>query len=194
VKSGSRRHGSPRLALAPGWRPIARLCAWQGNLAAAAQWAQGCAFAGESELGYVQHLTLIRLRLAQYDNAPDGHLLEEANEALAGLLPAVEARGWMRYVIGCLTLQALTDQRRADRAGARSALERALRLAEPEGYIRMFVDEGAPLASPIKRSPIDSSSPSARSRSTSIISTASSTYRAAPRRSYARASTISCNY
>jgi LuxR family transcriptional regulator, maltose regulon positive regulatory protein len=124
----------------------ARLCVRQGNLAAAAQWAQICTFAGDNELGYVQQLTLIRLRLAQYDNAPDRHLLEEASEALAGLLPAVEARGWMRYLIECLMLQALTDQLRADRAGAHRALEHALRLAEPEGYVRIFVDEGAPLA------------------------------------------------
>ena len=65
---------------------------------------------------------------------------------LAQLLPAIEARGWARYLIECLMLQALISQRRADQAGARGTLERALSLAAPEGYLRLFVDEGAPMA------------------------------------------------
>src|ERR1700730_14091568 len=32
-----------------------------------------------------------------------------------------------------------------NRTGALSTLERALVLAEPEGYVRLFVDEGAPM-------------------------------------------------
>jgi LuxR family transcriptional regulator, maltose regulon positive regulatory protein len=43
-------------------------------------------------------------------------------------------------------LQALVCQAQADKAGALSTLQRALTLAEAEGYIRLFVDEGAPLA------------------------------------------------
>ncbi len=36
--------------------------------------------------------------------------------------------------------------RGGDRAGAMTALERALRLAEPEGYVRLFADLGLPMA------------------------------------------------
>ncbi|HBY99417.1 MAG TPA: hypothetical protein DEP84_36680 [Chloroflexi bacterium] len=43
-------------------------------------------------------------------------------------------------------LQALALQARGDTRGAIAVLERALSLAEPEGYVRLFVDEGAPMA------------------------------------------------
>jgi LuxR family maltose regulon positive regulatory protein len=42
-------------------------------------------------------------------------------------------------------LRALAFHAQGDRVEALSALERALLLAEPEGYIRLFVDEGAPM-------------------------------------------------
>ena len=46
-----------------------------------------------------------------------------------------------------LVLQALADQARGDIPAAVAALQRALALAEPEGYIRIFVDEGPPMTS-----------------------------------------------
>jgi LuxR family maltose regulon positive regulatory protein len=124
----------------------ARLWVRQGNLTAAARWAQECAFAGDSELDYVQQLTLVRLRLAQSHNDSDGQLLGEASAMLAQLLPAVEARGWTRYLIESLVLQALVSQRQGDRQGALTTLQRALTLAAPEDYVRVFVDEGVPIA------------------------------------------------
>jgi LuxR family maltose regulon positive regulatory protein len=48
-------------------------------------------------------------------------------------------------------LQALTHHARDDVPGALAALERALSLAEPEGYVRMFVGEGPPMASLLRR-------------------------------------------
>ena len=44
-------------------------------------------------------------------------------------------------------LQALAQQMRGDVRGALAPLERALSLAEPEGYVRIFVDEGPAMAS-----------------------------------------------
>ena len=44
----------------------------------------------------------------------------------------------------CL-LQAFICQAQGERAAAQIALTRALTLAEPEGYIRTFVDEGEPM-------------------------------------------------
>jgi LuxR family maltose regulon positive regulatory protein len=124
----------------------ARLWVRQGNLVAAAGWAQMCTFAHDSELGYVQQLTLVRLRMAQSYNDSGGHVLGEAPSLLAQLLPAVEARGWACHVIEILMLQALACQAQADRVSALSALEHALALAAPEGHVRIFVDEGVPMA------------------------------------------------
>jgi LuxR family maltose regulon positive regulatory protein len=50
------------------------------------------------------------------------------------------------YVIEILALQALALQRQGDILPAVTALERALSLAKPEGYVRIFVDEGEPMA------------------------------------------------
>jgi LuxR family transcriptional regulator, maltose regulon positive regulatory protein len=124
----------------------ARLWVQQHNLPAAARWAQECAFVGDSELDYVQQLTLVRLRLAQSQNDSGGQLLGEASAMLAQLLPAVETRGWTRYLIEIRVLQALASQGQGDRQGALTALQRALTLAAPEDYVRVFVDEGVPIA------------------------------------------------
>jgi LuxR family transcriptional regulator, maltose regulon positive regulatory protein len=43
-------------------------------------------------------------------------------------------------------LQAVADQMRDNVSAAISPLERALTLAEPEGYVRIFVDQGPPMA------------------------------------------------
>jgi LuxR family maltose regulon positive regulatory protein len=52
----------------------------------------------------------------------------------------------MASVIEILVLQALALQLEGNAARAVSTLARALSLAEPEGYMRTFVDEGAPMA------------------------------------------------
>ena len=52
----------------------------------------------------------------------------------------------MGSVIEILVLQALAQQALGDIPAALAPLERALALAEPEGYIRIFVDEGPPMA------------------------------------------------
>jgi LuxR family maltose regulon positive regulatory protein len=49
-------------------------------------------------------------------------------------------------MIEILVLQALAYQKRGDLRAALVPLERALTLAEPEGYVRVFVDEGPPMA------------------------------------------------
>jgi LuxR family maltose regulon positive regulatory protein len=48
--------------------------------------------------------------------------------------------------IEALALQALVHWRRGEHAPALTVLERALRLAEPEGYVRLFADLGLPMA------------------------------------------------
>ena len=52
----------------------------------------------------------------------------------------------MGSVIEILVLQALAHEAQGDSPSALVPLDRALTLAEPEGYFRMFVDEGRPMA------------------------------------------------
>ena len=79
---------------------------------------------------------------------------------LARLLDAAHAGGWQGRVIEILALQALALQAHGRETEALVALERALRLAEPEGYIRIFVDEGAPMAALLRQAHASSSIPS----------------------------------
>jgi LuxR family maltose regulon positive regulatory protein len=73
--------------------------------------------------------------------------VHEATGLLERLLPAAEAGGRTGRVIEILILRALACQARRDIPAALACLDRAVTLAEPEGYIRLFADEGLPLAS-----------------------------------------------
>ena len=65
---------------------------------------------------------------------------------LERLLQAAEEGGRTGSVIEILVLQALAHEAQGNIPPALVSLERALTLAEPEGFIRIFVDEGPPMA------------------------------------------------
>ena len=115
------------------------------NLAAAAGWRQE--YSMDDELSYrreVEHIGVARVLIALGQS-------EEAVGWLARLREAAEAGERTGSVIEILSLQALAYQAQGDRTEAIAALERALSLAEPEGYVRTFVDEGAPMAALLRR-------------------------------------------
>ena len=64
---------------------------------------------------------------------------------LERLRQAAEAQDRMGSVIEILIVQALAYQAQGNTPAALASLERALTLAEPEGYVRIFVDEGEPM-------------------------------------------------
>jgi LuxR family maltose regulon positive regulatory protein len=66
-------------------------------------------------------------------------------DLLERLLQAAEDGARTGSVIEILVLQALGYHAQGDARAALMRLERALALAEPEGYVRIFVDEGAPM-------------------------------------------------
>jgi LuxR family maltose regulon positive regulatory protein len=65
---------------------------------------------------------------------------------LERLLKAADEGGRTGSVIEILVLQALVHEAKGDIPLALTSLERALTLAEPEGHVRIFVDEGQPMA------------------------------------------------
>lgn len=120
----------------------ARIALAQGHLAAAAQWAQEVEPTTRGDLNPAlefTHITLAQIYLAQ-------QRLDDAQRLLDRLLPAAQAAGRMGRVLEIYLLQALTADAQGQRAAAMNTLERALSLAEPEGYIRTFVDLGPPMA------------------------------------------------
>jgi LuxR family maltose regulon positive regulatory protein len=60
-------------------------------------------------------------------------------------LQTAAASGWVERMIELLTLQALAWQAQNNIAEALGSLQRALALAQPGGYVRLFVDEGQPM-------------------------------------------------
>ena len=70
---------------------------------------------------------------------------EAAAPLLARLLETAERDGRSGRVVEVLALQALVHQAQGTHAAALATLQRALALAEPEGYVRTFVDAGEPL-------------------------------------------------
>lgn len=142
-----------RRTAVPDVRPLAalktRVWVAQGKMNEAQRWVQEQRLSMEDELSYLrefEHITLVRVLLADSTNDPAGSVIHEALRLLDRLQQAAAAGGRMGSLIEIELLRALAHQVAGDMPGALVALERTLRLAEPEGYVRIFVDEGSPMA------------------------------------------------
>ena len=138
----------------PDVRPIAALKTrvWikQGKLQEALTWVREQDLSIDDELSYLrefEHITLARVLIAQYRNTPVDSSIQEAIGLLERLLQAAEAGERLGSVIEILLLQALARQAQDDTSAAIAPLQRALTLAAPEGYVRLFIDEGPLMAS-----------------------------------------------
>ena len=120
-----------------------RLWIEQGNMSEAARWALKSEWRPVgTPLGYHQAVTLTKLRLAQHRREPEKTVLHETAETVNRLLADAEADAWWGQVIELSILRALLCQEQHNTNAMLGSLERALILAEPEGYVRSFVDEG----------------------------------------------------
>lgn len=137
----------------PEIRPIpalkARIAIRQGQLSEGWAWARSTGLQAVGELSYLrefEHLTLARLLIAHYRVRPEEKTIREAADLLVRLLEAAEAAGRKGSTYEILVLQALALEAQGQRSLALVPLERALTEAGPEGYVRLFLDEGGPLA------------------------------------------------
>jgi LuxR family maltose regulon positive regulatory protein len=142
---------------APNVRPVpavrARLRVRRGELNQARAWAREQQLSADDDLSYLreyEHVTLARLLLARHTTERSATSLEQATSLLDRLLTAAEDGERTATVIETLVLQALGEQARGDTAAALAPLLRAVTLAEPEGFVRVFADEGAPMAAMLK--------------------------------------------
>jgi LuxR family maltose regulon positive regulatory protein len=127
----------------------------------AVQWAQGLQKkldSGGSEYG-VEQLTLARVILAQHrmqstSESPDLRFLLQSLEEQ---LDRARENGMLGWEIEVLILQALALQSQRNTEQALACLQRALDLAEPQGYARIFLDEashegdGGPIVALLRR-------------------------------------------
>ena len=101
----------------------------------------------EGNLAAAQHLAQThdipishaRVHLAQGDN-------QAALEILGTFRQLMEAKNWANELLSVCVLQAVAHAAHGDDDKALTLLSEALALGEPEGFIRLFVDEGAPIA------------------------------------------------
>jgi len=126
----------------PGPSERARLLLAQGHVAEAARWTEELALSEEDEVSYPrerEYLVLARVLLAGSDPGRALHLLERL-EALA------ESQGRRRSLIQIRAVRSLALQSAGDHRGALDLVADALSHARPEGHIRVFADEGPPMA------------------------------------------------
>jgi len=125
----------------------ARLLLAQGDVGAAAQWATVAGLSPGDEPDYPRepaYLVLARVLLAHNDLGPALALLER-------LLSAAASQGRAGSVIEIQALRALALASGGERASAVNTLAEALTLACPQGYVRVFADEGAPMETLLRR-------------------------------------------
>lgn len=120
---------------------IARVLQWLaiGDLDKAAQWAEECTGGTERE-----KTTLARLWLAQGQ-------IDEAQQVLTPLSEAAEDGGRNGRLIEIHCLQALVMDAQDHSEQALNLLTKALSIAQPEGFVRTFLDLGDPLVAILKQ-------------------------------------------
>jgi LuxR family transcriptional regulator, maltose regulon positive regulatory protein len=138
----------------------ARVRLAQGDVATAARLLEERGIGAEDAVNIqneLEHLVLARVLLARDE-------IHAALDLLEQLRSAAEATGRMGSTIKVLVLQALTHKARGDETLALATLGRALELAEPEGYVRTFLDAGAPMAALLRGALTKAISPGYASR------------------------------
>lgn len=142
----ARGFAAPLIARAMAIR--ARMWLEQGDLAAAERWAADAGLNKDLEdLPYAreaEHLALAEIWLTQ-------HQTEAALALLERLRARAERQGRQGTAIEILTLCARAWHTQAAPERALTALSQALAFAEPEGYVRIFVDQGQPMASLLRQ-------------------------------------------
>ncbi len=120
----------------------------QSNLDAASQWVRDCELSTDVDALPLQeidffslfdYIVLARILIAQGQ-------LDESIKLLEHLLIVADSGGRIASMIEILMLQALAFQKLSDPTRSMSALKQSLTLAELGGFIRIFVDEGPPMA------------------------------------------------
>jgi LuxR family maltose regulon positive regulatory protein len=144
----------PRYAtdFSPPVRPVealrARVQLARGDLEAAEDWAQRRGFGVDDPLEYVQefeHISFTRVLIARGTANRDPAATEAAGSLLNRLLDAAEKGGRIGSTIEILVLLSAMHDARGDQPAAAAALREALRRAEPEGHIRLFLHAGPAL-------------------------------------------------
>lgn len=128
-----------------------RLWVAHGDLTAAREWLRGLVLGPAASVDLAleaRYLAAVRALLATGQTG-------EALTLLAQVMAAAEENGRTGRLIEILVLQALAFQAQDDMKRSLAFLKHALTLAEPQGYVRTFVDEGEPAARLLRRAVVE---------------------------------------
>jgi LuxR family maltose regulon positive regulatory protein len=124
----------------------ARLWLAQGKLDDARRWAETRGLSPEGKFDVsneIEYLSLVRILLAE-------GRVDEAMRLLSRLQNPMQSAGRYGNLLEVLVLQAVALDMQADTSSALAVLEQAVSLARPEGYMRVFLDEGKPIETLLK--------------------------------------------
>lgn len=120
----------------------------QGNLDIALNWAKETGLSATDQLSFrheFRHLTLARILIALYREQQIDTAIDEAEQLLESLLNLAQDEGRTDSIIEILILQSIAYMEHGNKTIAFNTIQQALKLAEPEGYVQVFVDEGEPM-------------------------------------------------
>jgi LuxR family maltose regulon positive regulatory protein len=129
------------------WLEDLRLRIWlaEGNLEAVNQWVENCGLSPDGKFSYqhdLHHQNLARALVAQAVSARRRSSYTIAASLLDRLRIAAEGAGWVHELIRIMVLQVINEQAFGTEEMALNHLTQALSLAQPGGYMRVFLDEG----------------------------------------------------
>lgn len=134
----SRKYDIPPFISNPMAAWQARIWLVQSKLEAVQQWVheRGLDIDGDIDaLREMEYLVLARMLIAQKN-------FDSTTKLLQGMFESAKAGERIARVVEILNLQAINYQINNDDFNSMAALEQALQIAEPCGFIRLFVDEG----------------------------------------------------
>lgn len=133
----------------PNLRPIeaikVRIYLKQNRLDKARAWASQGRLSLQDQPNYLhefERLTLARIALAEFQHDGNKQKIFKTVNMLSAQLSLAQSQKRLRSQIEILVLQALVRHALGEHSQAMPVLKQALKLAEPEGYARLFVDEG----------------------------------------------------
>jgi LuxR family maltose regulon positive regulatory protein len=137
----------------PNLRPVdamkAQIYLKQNHLDKAQAWANKSGFSLQDKPDYLhefERLTLAKIALAEYQDDQDEQHILDVVKFSEGQLKLAQKQNRLLSHIEIFIVQTLAFHAKGDSAEAISALEQALSLAEPEGYQRIFINEGKAMA------------------------------------------------
>jgi LuxR family transcriptional regulator, maltose regulon positive regulatory protein len=138
-----RRDPLPRARPIPAMK--ARIRIVQGRVDEVGAWVAASKLSVDDDLSYLrefEHVTLAQVLIARHGSSGNERSMGDAERLLDRLRTAAQTGGRIGSLIEILVLQSLAQQALGNMRRALDVVAEALALAEPEGFLRVFLDRG----------------------------------------------------